>query len=158
MTRNPAGRFILILAVAVPWIALAILNACSPPTAPSPITINQVNTQTVGGGLTDPSAVAKQCLPSEEQPIRVDIVAPDAVTVGQSGTIDATPKSASGKRSDGCNVLQGIAWTRSPETTCHVKGPSDFNTAVICDARGTCGLTATVPGKGASGTSSTACQ
>lgn len=132
--------------------------ACSPPLPVSPTQVNVTQTVTVSGGLADPNAAATQCLASEEQPIRVDVVAPDSVAVGNSGLIDATPKSASGRRSDGCNVFQGIAWTTNPSATCHVKDPSAFTTSVACDASGTCGLVATVPGKGAFGTSSVACR
>lgn len=111
-----------------------------------------------GGGLTNPGAVAGQCLPSEETPIRVDLNVPVTVPSGGTSPIDATPKSGSGKRSDGCNVLQGIYWTTSPTTTCFVPQPSEFNTIMKCSAAGACQITATVPGKGASGTATISCQ
>lgn len=147
-----------ILEVVLVLVAVG-LSGCGQPTQPSTININNTNTNNNGGGLSDPNAVATQCLPSEETPIRVDLSVPDGtVAVKASAPIDSTPKSANGKRSDGCNVLQGIAWITNPTTTCHVKDPSSFNTAVICDAVGLCSLTATVPGKGATGTSSVSCQ
>lgn len=126
-------------------------------------TITNINTNTNilnggTGGLDDPNAVAGQCLPSEETPIRVDLNVPVTAPVGGTADIDSTPKSGSGKRSDGCNVLQGIYWTASPATTCSVPQPTQFNGVMKCLAAGPCQLTATVPAKGASGTATVSCQ
>lgn len=137
-----------------------VLAACQLPTGPSTTNTN-TNTNNINlgrGGLDDPNAVAGQCLESERIPIRVDLTVPTTATVNQNTPIDATPKSAAGKRSDGCNVLQGIYWTTTPSTTCYVPNPTEFNTAMVCRAAGDCVLSATVPGTGATGSATVACR
>lgn len=140
-------------------VALVAFVACQQPQAPT--VISNVNTNTNnngGGGLTDPNAAATQCLPSEDVPIRVDLTVPTSAALNQNTPIDATPKSAAGKRSDGCNILQGIFWTASPADVCSVPNPSEFNTVMRCAKAGNCTLTATVPGRGASGSAVIVCQ
>lgn len=150
----PKGAVIvgLILGAAIVGL-VGFSGGCQSPTLP---TITNVNTNTNilngGGGVTDPNAQPTTCTAEEETPIRVDLNVPSSVAVGESAGIDSTPKSANGKRSDGCNLLQGIQWTATPASVCTVREPSVFNTTVKGEAAGTCVLTACVPGKGACGT------
>lgn len=139
-------------------IALGLVGCQQP--VPTVITNTNTNSNIFngGGGLTNPDAPATTCVASEEVPIRVDITAPLTVAVGSNGGIDATPKSAAGKRSDGCNITQGIFWMATPVDVCSVPQPTAFTTVVKCTKAGACQLTATVPGRSASGTATVACQ
>jgi hypothetical protein len=138
-------------------LLLTVLLGCENP-IPTVITNINTNTNTLNGGTASTDPTLTGCTAAEQDPIRVDITAPLTVAVGGSGGIDATPKSASGKRSDECNISQGIFWGASPTDVCSVPQPSQFTTVMQCSKTGSCQLTATVPGKGASGVVTVACQ
>ena len=110
---------------------------------------NNSNIINGSGGLTDPNALPGTCTVEEKEPIRVDLNVPASVAVDASVGIDSTPKSAKGKRSDGCNISQGIRWTSSAQ--CKVADESAFTTTVKGVTKGACTLTASVPGFSASG-------
>lgn len=119
---------------------------------PTTINIDIDNENSAGGPTANPApGTLGQCSPAEETPVRVNIDAPSQLAVGATALLDATPKTATGPRSDACNVFQGISWNTQPPDVCSVSDPTDFTPNLRGLAVGTCVLTATVPTKGVSG-------
>src|SRR5262245_35094368 len=112
-----------VFAILVLALAYVFLGGCRTPD----VNINIDNGNSAqNGGLTSPTGVTPTpgaCSALEETPIRVNINAPAQVVVGMTENLDATPKSASGPRSDACNLFQGIAWTTNPTDVCDVSDP-----------------------------------
>lgn len=131
---------------------------CVPQPIPEPTSNTNTNSNIVNlFGPTNPTGAGVGCLESEAVPVRVDITAPTSISVNGSSGIDATPKSASGKRSDTCNESQGILWATSDATVCTVASPNSFTTSLKCLKAGPCNLSVQVPGKGASGSTTVSC-
>jgi hypothetical protein len=135
------------------WAALLLvalgalaLCACQPyqPSAPGPITITNNNSNQNQNGSTPGSSGPsdKTCNPVGS----VDISVPAAsLKVGESITLDATPKDPAGQaRTDACNIADGVAW--GVAGPCSLDSTSSFNPVLKGTAAGTCAVSATVHG------------
>lgn len=151
MRQNAHAIAETIFAILVLALAFIFWAGCRTPD----VNINIDNGNSAqNGGPTSPTGIQPSpgaCSALEETPIRVNINAPAQVVVGMTENLDATPKSASGPRSDACNLFQGIAWTTNPTDVCQVSDPADFTPKLRGLKVGTCVITATVPGKNVSG-------
>lgn len=133
------------------WCYLAVMACVPQPPGPSDITITNTNTNSQGGSGgpgASPSPSPGVCLAVATVGVKTHGSTDERSTtiqVGQTRTLDATPKDAAGNpRPDQCNVNDGISWGLAGP--CTILDGSSYTPNVKGNAAGQCFVSATVKG------------